>query len=214
VIRTLFSSLIEVVESADPPATGALRPEEAACIERAVPKRRREFTAGRLQAREALARFGIEDFPLVAGADRAPIWPPGFVGSLSHCDGYCAAAVARSSDVSSLGIDVERARPIEDALVRRICTGAELQAAAVAAGLDRERAAIAIFSARESAYKCYYPIAGTVLGHADLEIRLGSEGDFEARLTRRALPSALGVRRFEGRIAIDDDYVYTGVMLA
>jgi len=213
-IRTLFPLQVEVVEGADPLAGGPLHPDESACIERAVPKRRREFTAGRSCARTALARFGVEDFPLVPDTDRVPVWPPGFVGSLSHCDGYCAAAVARCEDARSLGIDVERQRRVDAALVRRICTDAELRAAAEGPQLAGELAALAIFSARESVYKCYYPIARTLLEHRDLEIRLGSGGRYTARLTRETLPSAAGARRFEGRIAIDAHFVYTGVMLA
>jgi len=214
-IQTLFPAAVVVVETGDPSGDGTLHPDEAACIARAVSKRRREFTAGRICAREALARFGIEDFPLVSGPDRAPIWPHGLVGSITHCDGYCAAAVARREDASSLGIDVERLRSLEDGLVRRICSAEERKALADLPGLDRGRAALAIFSAKESTYKCYYPLAGTVLGYADLEIRLHLEsGRFVARLTRGTLPSAGGARHFAGRMAIDACYVYTAVMLA
>jgi 4'-phosphopantetheinyl transferase EntD len=213
-IRILLPGSVAVVEARDPSGDGMLQPEEAACIERAVPKRRREFTAGRACAREALASFGVEDFPLVAGPDRAPVWPPGFVGSLTHCDGYCAAAVARRDDAGSLGIDVERLRPLEEPLVRRICSAEERRRLGDLPGLDGELGALAIFSAKESAYKCYYPLAGAVLEYADIEIRLGPEpGRFEAALTREALPAAGGARRFEGRIAVDGRYVYTAVLL-
>ena len=58
---------------------------EAASIVDAVPKRRREFATARALAREGLERFfGLHDFNLLNDKDRAPIWPQGIAGSLSH----------------------------------------------------------------------------------------------------------------------------------
>ncbi|MBW2215557.1 MAG: hypothetical protein JRF48_14335 [Deltaproteobacteria bacterium] len=56
-----------------------------------------QFTAGRVCSRIALGRLGVAaTTPVLRGEDRAPIWPPGFVGTITHTDTWCAAAVART----------------------------------------------------------------------------------------------------------------------
>jgi len=213
-IRSLLPKDIAVVETDATHAPATLHPDEAKIVAGAVKKRRGEFTMGRHCAREALATFEIRDFPLLSGRDRAPIWPPGFVGSLTHCDGYCAAAVARRADARGLGIDVERVQPLERSVADRICTPTELSSASERLQLDREAAVIAIFSAHESVYKCYYPLAGSVLEHEDLEVTFEPDGHFRARILCDELPAAGDVRKFEGRLAIDLHYVYTAVQVA
>src|SRR5215469_16812348 len=71
-----------------------LRPAEAAIVARAVEKRRAEFATGRACAHAALDAWGAPDAPLLPGPDRAPLWPDGFVGSISHARGACAAVAA------------------------------------------------------------------------------------------------------------------------
>ena len=81
--------------------------QEAVAVDRAVPRRRAEFAAGRRCARAALARIGIPPAPLLRGEDREPLWPDGAVGSITHCAGYVAAAVAATEVMLSVGIDAE-----------------------------------------------------------------------------------------------------------
>ncbi|MFD3676463.1 hypothetical protein [Streptomyces sp. NPDC058613] len=38
---------------------------------------------------------------------RNPVWPSGIVGSMTHCTGYRAAAVARTGHLVALGVDAE-----------------------------------------------------------------------------------------------------------
>ncbi|WP_306332212.1 4'-phosphopantetheinyl transferase [Streptomyces sp. KL109B] len=69
--------------------------QEEALIARAVPKRRNEFTTVRACAHDALAGLGLAPVPLLPDERGAPGWPPGVVGSMTHCPGYGAAAVPR-----------------------------------------------------------------------------------------------------------------------
>ena len=63
---------------------GLLRAEEEA-VAGAAQTRIEQFTAGRVCSRIALGRFGVATTtPILRGEDRAPIWPPGFVGTISH----------------------------------------------------------------------------------------------------------------------------------
>jgi 4'-phosphopantetheinyl transferase EntD len=190
-----------------------LHPDEAACLGAAGAARRREFALGRRCAREALARLGIEGAPVPAEPDRRPRWPDGIVGSLSHCDAVCAVAVARRGAIAGVGLDVERDGRVGDALARRIGSPAELaQLAAL-----RERGVDArtwLFSAKESVYKGYYPLARRRLGFRDVEIAFDVEaGAFEARLVREDAPPAAGARAFRGRLACERGLVWTAVTL-
>src|SRR5438876_615194 len=72
--------------------------EERALVAGASPVRRREFTAGRVCARDALQQLGGPRCAILRDPSRAPIWPEGFVGSISHAAGYCVAAAARTAD--------------------------------------------------------------------------------------------------------------------
>jgi len=101
-------------------------PEEEIFIRKAVPKRMQEFIAGRLCARRALSEIGIEGFPLLKGKGRAPIWPLGIVGSISHCQGYCGVAVAQKTDIESLGLDVECVEQVSMDTWKHFCNQQEL----------------------------------------------------------------------------------------
>ena len=45
--------------------------------------------------------------PVLAGRAGEPRWPAGVTGSITHCAGYRACAVARTTDLAGLGIDAE-----------------------------------------------------------------------------------------------------------
>src|SRR5690348_13963037 len=85
---------------------------EAADVARAVLGRRVAFATGRACARRALARLEVTAFDLRNGLDRAPRWPTGIVGSITHTGpapgGYCAVVVGRSRELAALGVDAEQ----------------------------------------------------------------------------------------------------------
>nr|WP_245651785.1 hypothetical protein [Streptosporangium amethystogenes] len=88
---------------------------------------RREFTTARWCARDALGHLGYPPMPVLPGAKGAPVWPPGVVGSITHCAGYRAAAVARSGDVATLGIDAEPNKPLPSGILEVITVDEELR---------------------------------------------------------------------------------------
>jgi 4'-phosphopantetheinyl transferase EntD len=150
-----------------------LHPEESAAVARAVAKRQREYTAGRACARAALARLGAPPGPLLRDPHRgAPLWPTGVVGSITHCDGYRAAAVARSTDILTLGIDAEpHDRLPEGVLDAIVATDTER---AALASLTRRAPAVhwdrLLFSAKETVYKAWYPYHRRMLGFHEAEL--------------------------------------------
>jgi len=172
-------------EEIDPHAVeGELLKAESDAVEGAAQTRIEQFTAGRVCARIALARLGVATTtPILRGEDRAPIWPRGFVGSISHTDTWCAAAVARADDLRSIGIDLEPATPLKEALWRRVCTPKERDwlESLPEPGLTGK----VLFSAKESVYKCQYPITTQFLGFHAVELEIG-DGAFVATFQQAA----------------------------
>ncbi|MFJ4922332.1 4'-phosphopantetheinyl transferase [Streptomyces sp. NPDC088725] len=195
--------------------------EERALLGQSVDKRRREFATVRACARQALSALGLPPSPVLPGVRNAPAWPAGIVGSMTHCDGYRAAALARSSGVLAVGIDAEPdlplpaglaesiALPAEQAWLRRESAGAPgggVRGAAAGAGRPGGRAICwdrLLFSAKEAVYKTWYPMMRTELDFDDAEITFATDtpgrGTFEARILRPARgPHGRVVDRFSG----------------
>jgi 4'-phosphopantetheinyl transferase EntD len=159
-----------------------LYPEEAPAVARAVAKRRAEYAAGRACARAAIAALGGEPGPIPRDAERgAPVWPAGVVGSITHTDGYRAAAVARTGDILTLGIDAEPHGPLPEGVLDVIlATPAER---AALADLTARHPAIhwdrLLFSAKETVYKAWYPYHRRMLGFNEAELLFGRDPDPE-----------------------------------
>ena len=81
-----------------------LFPVEETSVAHAVPKRRTEFRTGRAYARAALAALGCAPAPIPVGESRQPLWPNGFLGSISHSGPWVGCAAVRCGRV---GFDVE-----------------------------------------------------------------------------------------------------------
>jgi 4'-phosphopantetheinyl transferase EntD len=174
------------------PIGGELFAEEADAVAGAVPARRAEFAAGRVRAREAMAALGVAPVALPVGARRMPVWPRGVVGSITHCAGLAAAAVAWADDLLALGIDAEPAAPLEPDVLAVVTTPAEREA------LDGELAGTVVFCAKEAFYKCWSALDGAVLEFHDVEV--GFDGPSFA-----AVPA--GGRRWPGRWAVRGGFV-------
>jgi 4'-phosphopantetheinyl transferase EntD len=161
-----------------------LFPEEEAVVARAVDKRRREFAAARACARAGLARLGVPPAPILPGLRGAPQWPPGIVGSITHCAGYRASALARAADMLTLGLDAEPDDRLPDGVLNAVSSADEragldaLAAAAPGPSWDR-----LLFCAKEAVYKAWFPLTRQWLGFADAAVTIDQErGTFAARL--------------------------------
>jgi len=212
-IAALFRHPVAVAASKLSLADHELYPDELAHIQGAVPKRRAEFATARLLARKALASLGATPMSLVPAPDRAPVWPLGFTGSISHCADYCAVAVARSGDFRSLGLDVEDLRVLDPTMLDLVLTDGERRWLRAQPESLQPTLPILIFSAKEAYYKCQYPITRGFLEFEDVELTIDwAAGTFEARVLKEGWPPVLARR--PGRFAIDAERVYCGVELA
>lgn len=184
-----------------------LDPAEAALVVAAVSKRKREFAFGRACARAALSTLGAATpGPILVGRDREPLWPPGVVGSITHCEGFCAAAVAWSRDLAGLGIDAEIAQPVPEGTAELILNPGER-----AWLRDRSRKLeMVFFSAKESVYKCLAPLTGLFLDFRDATLAIDLDrGSFAAEIH----PPTCPVRSVKGRFRIAEGLVLTSAML-
>jgi enterobactin synthetase component D / holo-[acyl-carrier protein] synthase len=207
-LAELLPPAVRVVESYGPLDGEALLPEEEPLIVRAVERRRAEFTTARSCARQALAQLGVPPAPVLIGPAREPVWPAGVVGSLTHCDGYRAAAVARRAEVASLGIDAEPHLALPDGVLDRVTLPAERRAlGGLPAGVRWDRL---LFSAKESVYKAWYPLTGRWLGFEDARVELDPGGSFEARL----LDPDADPPAFVGGWTVRDGLLGTAVVLS
>jgi 4'-phosphopantetheinyl transferase EntD len=139
------------------------------------------------------------------------------VGSIAHTRrddrGFCGAAVARTTSIRSLGLDVEVDTPLERKLWRRILVPNETAWISEHAESDRGFWAMLVFSAKECVYKCQHPLSRTFLEFADVEVeRPMNERDFAATLLRDAGPFSRG-SRFTGRFVRRQGLIATGITL-
>lgn len=193
--------------------SGHLFPEEAALVPRAVESRRREFTTGRLCAHAALHRLGVPPRPVLRGPDREPLWPDGVVGSITHCEDYRAACAAWRRDFASIGIDAELDAPLPDGVLDQVATAAErawLKEAPRGCPWDR-----VLFSAKESLYKAWYPLAHRWLGFEDAIVTIKpGDGTFSARvLVEPPRSSGHESSVWSGRFLVRDGLVLTSVVV-
>jgi 4'-phosphopantetheinyl transferase EntD len=189
-----------------------LLPEEERALARMGEKRRREFAAGRRCARRALERLGWRDFPVLIGSGREPVWPPGVVGSITHCTGYSGCAVAWNRELRSVGIDAEQNAPLPAGTVELVCTERERSCLPDLPGVNWPTL---IFSAKEALYKAWYPLTRRWLDFHDAEISIdAARRSFLARLLI-APPASLRLPGgcFEGRYLATGAHLLTAVTL-
>jgi len=187
-------------------------PEEAAAVEGAIEKRRLEYATGRQLAHALFEEFAsaghaLSSGPLLAGSDRAPLWPAGLAGTITHTRGLCAAAVALASDLPSLGLDVEVTAPLKEKLWPSILTISER---ALLMGIGSRGALLSkvYFSAKESVYKTVSKQAGRVLEFQEVELSVSLvKGTFTARFLDAALAAQLPA--VGGKWRVQRDFIAT-----
>jgi 4'-phosphopantetheinyl transferase EntD len=211
-IAALFASGAVAYQTHDTISADTLLPEERQFLIRAVPKRVHEFAAGRACARAALADLGYAAAALPMNADRAPLWPPGATGSITHTDNFCAAVAAPMRQIRALGLDAEPEQSVKPHLWRRICTPEEL---AMLQAQDEQSAlasATLLFSAKEAFYKCQYTLTREWLGFTDISVTLDA-GHFSVQATRSLQIAAQSAAPWRGQYRHEAGLVITGLCI-
>ncbi|MGW0790551.1 4'-phosphopantetheinyl transferase family protein [Streptomyces sp. NPDC002911] len=199
----------------DAPA-GSLYPEEARLVATSVERRRHEFAAVRACARRAMAALGLPPAPVMRGHRGTPLWPEGTVGSMTHCDGYRAAVLARASEVRALGIDAEPNEPLPPGVWKMISVPAERTRTPSGGDDPAIHWDRLLFSAKESVFKTWFPLTWTELDFDEADVTFykdpsaAAEGTFTAHLSLTApgMP-----RSYQGKWLIDDGFAVTAIVL-
>lgn len=166
----------------------------------AVESRQLEFARGRAMARRALESAGGPAAPIPVRPNRAPAWPAGFVGSITHCDGLAAAAVAPSGMIRGIGIDAEPRRGLPPETRRLILRPGEFSEG------DPIRE-MTVFCAKECVHKALYPITDVWLDFQDVEITLLPDGGIRAEMSPTATRDVPEVAELHGRYRVSDDFI-------
>jgi 4'-phosphopantetheinyl transferase EntD len=208
----LPSSVVAVEAFGDVPGEPVFSGEDD-LIAKAVPGRRSEFITARRCAREALGRLGYPPVVIRPGPGREPQWPDGIAGSITHCTGYRAAAVARTRDLAAVGIDAEPHGPLPAGVAASVTVAGEpemldrLARSAPSVHWDR-----VLFSAKEAIYKAWYPLTHRWLGFEEARLSVDpATGTFTGHLlvdgTR--LDGGPALTEMHGRYLVADGLVLT-----
>src|SRR4051794_39981866 len=216
VLGGILPSTVAVAEAFVDPPEAVLLPEEEAVVAAAGDKRRREFTTVRHCARQALATLGRPPAPILPGRKGAPSWPAGVVGSMTHCAGYRAAALAEATQITSIGVDAEPSEPLPEGVLDIVARPAELAhleaLSRVAPELCWDRL---LFTAKEAVYKTWFPLTGRWLSFEEAEIAFDPVAmTFVATLLVPGPVLGAGpVDRFHGRFAVANGLALAGIAI-
>lgn len=189
---------------------------ERADLGAATPGREREFAAGRLCARSAAARLGANE-PIGTRADRRAHWPRLLTGSITHTDGFAAAAVGERTRFRAIGIDAQKLGRLSRELWCSVLTPAEAQRVEGLPRALQARVATLLFSAKEAFYKCQYEVTQQWLEFAEVTVDVvgpvAGGGRFTVTPDDRAGRPGLGIVPPIGRYMYARGMVLTAMAL-
>nr|WP_051835928.1 4'-phosphopantetheinyl transferase superfamily protein [Streptomyces sp. NRRL WC-3549] len=214
-IEQLLAAEVASHEVFEDPPEVTLLAEEEALVRDSVESRRREFTTGRHCARTALGSLGFpSDRPILSGKRGEPLWPGGVRGSITHCRGYRAAAVARAAQVASVGIDAEPDQPLPDGVLEAVALPEEeVRTEELLLGHPGVHWDRMLFSAKESVYKTWFPLTHRPLEFDDAVIEIDPVGGtFSARILPQGVRGIHNAPRgFTGRWTVGNGLVVTAI---
>ncbi|MCX8561453.1 4'-phosphopantetheinyl transferase [Mycolicibacterium mucogenicum] len=216
-LSQVLPDVVATAETYSDPGNLVPLPEEEPLIARSVAKRRNEFITVRHCAREALGKLDVGPVPILKGDKGEPCWPEGIVGSLTHCEGFRGAVVARSTQVRSVGIDAEPHGVLPKGVLGAVALPAEQDAVATLEGdLHWDRI---LFCAKEATYKAWFPLTHRWLGFEDAHITFeldssGTSGRFLSRiLIDPTAESGPPLTELPGRFTVSNGLVLTAISL-
>jgi 4'-phosphopantetheinyl transferase EntD len=213
-IAQILPPSVVAVEATDECQHSMLLPEEEAALGRVVDKRRREFTIARSCARRALGELGFPPTPILPGPSRQPLWPDAVVGSITHGEGYHAAAVAYKRQVIAIGIDAEVDERLPPGVLDYVAVDEERAwldgLSATETCWDR-----VLFCAKESIFKAVFPVTGHWLGFDDAVVTMEPEsGRFRARFASGDLAvDGHRLTQIDGRYLVEHGRILTAIAL-
>jgi 4'-phosphopantetheinyl transferase EntD len=217
-IANLFPEGVVAFECDSVGTTEQLFDTERFCVEHSVKSRVQEFASGRACARAALAQLGLPVMPIPSGPDRAPIWPQGFVGSISHASGHCVAVAGRMKQrtcghvLTSLGVDIEQLGVVTPDLWPQLMHRREMERLQSLSEVERTLTATVVFSAKEAFYKAQFPITRSWIDFDDVVVEVCAQ-TYVVHINNTDLPIARWAQTFEGRFLVEPTHVVTAMAI-
>jgi 4'-phosphopantetheinyl transferase EntD len=153
----------------------ALPTPEKALVQHAVPSRQAEFATGRWCARAALAQLGARAEVLGKGALGEPLWPTGYLGSITHESGLCLALAASKSPrglLAGLGLDLlDTRRPVRMTEMATLILH-PLEQALISNQPDPDAYLQLLFAAKEAVVKAVSARVGRYLDLTQIHVSL------------------------------------------
>ncbi len=215
----LMRSWFEAVAPRDTSvAAGAIGPavafdnSERAAVAQAIAKRRDEFLTGRALARQALQKLGCPATTIPVGNHRMPVWPQGYVGSISHSGGLCVAHVGLSKNLASIGIDIELVDALKSDLIGQVSSPEEWALLTAGQAGDVDPGTLC-FSAKETIYKAYFPVARAFLEYTDVRLQIDWDRRWFHAQIGGGKPSIFGTRNISGRFERIGDHIVTAAWI-
>ncbi|HWZ14335.1 MAG TPA: 4'-phosphopantetheinyl transferase superfamily protein [Mucilaginibacter sp.] len=162
--------------------TEVLTAGEKALVEKAGVQRQRHFSTGRYCAREALRRFGVNNAEILMGEVKEPLWPDGFVGSISHSKKLTGAIVARAGDIAAIGLDIETIGGVGRDMWDMLFVDSEQAFLNTLDDDGQSLFATLMFSFKEAFYKLQYPLTKQYLDFKEAVLQYAG-GIFTLRTT-------------------------------
>lgn len=148
-----------------------LTSNEKLLVKEVSEKRIRDFSTGRHCARKILNKLGDVNSEILIGSKKEPLWPKGFVGSISHSKSFVGAVVSKSSQLVSIGLDIEKIGRVKKNMWRNLFTPIEQEFLNTLSEEDELFYTTLYFSMKESFYKLQYPITKEYLWFTDVELK-------------------------------------------
>lgn len=179
-------------------------------LKSAVTKRQADYLAGRCAASQLLKEAGCND-AVPMGSDRAPVWPPGWCGSISHTEKWAIAILAPYRSHIKLGVDIEKLRPEVMQEIAATFTTARERELLATSSLPYENALLIAFSAKESLFKALYPQVQHIFGFEAARLcELNTNNNrFTLELTMALAPNLNVGYRTDGYYLMREDNVIT-----
>jgi enterobactin synthetase component D len=179
-------------------------------IQVAVNKRKSEFLAGRYCAKQALAAHNINGYTIGSFKNRAPAWPKGYIGSITHTSDRAYSIVVKNTKYSGMGIDAEYILSNQQIVdIKGIVTTDSEFNFLIESQLDISIAFTLAFSAKESLFKALNPIVNKFFDFLDVEIIELGTNKFRLFLEIDLSATYKAGRTFEGHYVVNKSQIIT-----
>lgn len=141
--------------------------------------------SGRKLAKMALRQLGFDKQPeILRGIRGEPIFPDGFIGSISHSAGWVIALASRNDEYLSIGVDIEPSdRVFRHDISHRIASDEELEDFSD----FNEHTPLIISSLKEAVYKAIHPYVRRRVGFGEVSLNRISQDRAKVQLLDKRL---------------------------